>query len=81
MVRNMPIDTPPTLGTKKRSVWDRKNKPRRAVRADIAWNDAPCIVLWDEDGNSYSYPMTPSETATFIRRAAGYLSNLLKVEL
>jgi hypothetical protein len=50
----------------------------KAARADIGWDKAPCIRLWDADGVEYRYVLTPSEAAAFVRRMAGYIEQLLR---
>lgn len=73
--------TIPSLGTKERAEWERNNPMRPAAHIDVEWKDAPAVILTTETGERYYYPMTPPEAATFIRRVAGFLQQLLKGEL
>lgn len=52
----------------------------RASRADIGHDGTqPYLQLWDPtSGDKLRYPLTPSETAAFVRRMAGYLEQLVR---
>jgi hypothetical protein len=52
----------------------------KAARADIGWDKAPCIRLWDPDDTEYRYTLTPTEAAAFVRRMAGYIEQLLRTQ-
>ena len=53
--------------------------PRRWADArslDVAWQDAPTVLLVAADGSRHRYQLTPRETYAVVRRLVGHLEHL-----
>lgn len=43
---------------------------------DLAWHDAPTVILWADDGTALRYQLEPGEAYDLVRRLVGYLGYL-----